>query len=259
MKVVILAGGFGTRISEYTEMLPKPMIDIGGRPIIWHIMQYYSQFGFDEFIIALGYKAEKIKEYFLSLRTLNSSFELDLGSGNVDLLPSSGTQCNWKISLVDTGHDTLTGGRVLRLKELIGDETFLLTYGDGLSNVDINQLVSFHKSHGRLLTLTAVRPNARFGELQIEGATVTSFTEKPQLEQGWINGGFFVVHPKFLDLIAGDHIMLEREPMEEAAGIGELMAFKHSGFWQCMDTKRDHDLLLKMWNDGAPWLGKYEK
>ena len=259
MKVVIFAGGFGTRISEYTEVLPKPMVDIGGKPILWHIMNYYSLFGYNEFVIALGYKSEKIKEYFLNLRTLSSDFEIDVGSGTVRLLPSNYTKCNWKISLVNTGIETLTGGRLLRLRDLIGDETFFLTYGDGLSNVRIDQLLTFHKAHGKLLTLTAVRPNARFGELHVDGAQVTSFVEKPQLEQGWINGGFFVVEPKFMDLIDGDHIMLERQPMEKAAEIGELMAFKHTGFWQCMDTKRDRDLLVKMWDDGAPWISRDEK
>lgn len=252
MKVIILAGGFGTRISEFTGLIPKPMIQIGGKPILWHIMNTYANFGHKDFYVALGYKSEVVKEYFYNYRALNSDFTVDLGNGQIR--SHENDKVDWKVTLVDTGEKTMTGGRVKRLKNFIGEETCLLTYGDGLSNIDIDELLKFHKNHGKLVTVTAVRPSARFGELDIEGNKVQSFQEKPQLKQGWINGGYFVIEPAFFDFIKNDETLLEREPLEAAAAIGELMAYTHDGFWQCMDTKRDFDLLESMWlEDKAPW------
>ena len=252
MKVILLAGGFGTRLSEYTESLPKPMVQIGGKPILWHIMKTFAHFGHKDFYVALGYKAELIKEYFLHYRTLNADFTVDLGNGTVTSHQLD--EVDWKVTLVNTGQDSMTGGRVKRMKPYIGNETCLLTYGDGLSNVDLSQLITFHESHGKMVTVTAVHPGARFGELEMNGEQVTSFQEKPQTGQGWINGGYFVIEPKFFDLIKGDQTILEREPLERASQMGELMAFNHKGFWQCMDTKRDHDNLEEFWRSGkAPW------
>ena len=252
MKVFLLAGGLGTRLSEYTEYLPKPMVQIGDKPILWHIMKGYAHFGHNDFYVALGYKAEKIKEYFLNYRTLNADFMVNLGTGDVN--PHQLDEIDWKVTLIDCGLYTMTGGRVKRMKPFIGNETFLLTYGDGLSDVNLEALVKFHKSHGKLITMTAVRPVARFGELELDNDQVISFEEKPQLHEGWINGGFFVIEPEFLELIEGDEIMLEREPLVEAVQQGELMAYRHEGFWQCMDTKREHDLLNKLWDtNSAPW------
>jgi glucose-1-phosphate cytidylyltransferase len=252
MKVILLAGGFGTRISEFTGLIPKPMIQIGGKPILWHIMKSYANFGHKDFFVALGYKSEVVKEYFYNYRALNSDFTVDLENGQIK--SHENDKVDWKVTLVDTGEKTMTGGRVKRLKDFIGDETFLLTYGDGLSNIDIDSLLKFHKSHGKLVTVTAVRPSARFGELDIEDNKVKSFQEKPQLKQGWINGGYFVIEPAFFEFIKNDETLLEREPLEAVAAIGELMAYTHDGFWQCMDTKRDFDLLESMWlEDKAPW------
>ncbi len=252
MKVIILAGGFGTRLSEYTEAIPKPMVKIGGEPILWHIMKNYAYFGHKDFYVALGYKAEVIKEYFLHYRTMNTDFTVDLGTGEVT--PHEQDEIDWKVTLVDTRLHSMTGGRVKRMKSYVGNETCLLTYGDGLSNVDLDQLITFHKSHGKMVTVTAVHPGARFGELEIHGEKVTSFQEKPQIGEGWINGGYFVIEPEFFDLIQGDRIILEREPLERVAQMGELMAFQHKGFWQCMDTKRDRDNLEEIWHSGkAPW------
>jgi len=252
MKVIILAGGFGTRLSQYTESIPKPMIRVGDKPILWHIMKSYAYFGHKDFFIALGYKAEVIKEYFLHYRSLNADFTVDLGSGSIT--PHQLDEVNWKVTLVDTGLNTMTGGRVKRMKSFIGNETFLLTYGDGLSDVNLDDLLKFHKSHGKMITMTAVRPAAKFGELKLNRDQVSSFEEKPQLHEGWVNGGFFVMEPECLDLIEGDTTMLEREPLVVAAKQGELIAYRHGGFWQCMDTKRDNDLLNKLWNTNkAPW------
>ena len=253
MKVIILAGGFGTRLSEYTESLPKPMIRIGGKPILWHIMKTYAHFGHTDFYVALGYKAELIKEYFLHYRTLNADFTVDLGTGIVNSHQLD--EVDWKVTLVNTGQHSMTGGRVKRMQHYIGNETCLLTYGDGVSDVDLDQLITFHKSHGKMVTVTAVHPGARFGELEMKGEQVTSFQEKPQTGQGWINGGYFVIEPKFFDLIQEDQTILEREPLERAAQMGELMSFRHNGFWQCMDTKRDLDNLEEFWQSGkVPWL-----
>ena len=249
MKVVLLAGGYGTRMSEYTELLPKPMVKIGKYPILWHIMNFYASYGHKDFLIALGYKAEVIKEFFYKFHALNSDFSVNLGSGEIEFFNQ--TNVDWKVSLMDTGMETMTGGRLLRMRDLIDfNEPFLLTYGDGVSNIDIEALVAFHHSHGKLITMSAVRPSARFGELDIIDGRVVKFEEKPQLYEGWINGGYFVVEPGFLKLIDGDEDMLERRPLERAAKLGELMAFKHEGFWQCMDTKREHQLLESMWHKG---------
>ena len=249
MKVIILAGGFGTRLSEHTDKIPKPMVTIGEKPIIWHIMNHYESFGFNEFFLALGYKAEVIKEYFLNYHQINSDIKVDISTGKVEHYKSNNK--NWKVSLINTGLKTMTGGRLKKLKPFLNDnEDFLLTYGDGLSDVNIEELIKFHKSHGKLVTITAVRPSARFGELSINMYNkVTNFQEKPQTQSGWINGGFFVMNSKFIDLIDNENTILENEPLEKASELSELMAFKHNGFWQCMDTKRDRDYLNKVWSD----------
>ena len=250
MKVVILAGGFGTRLSEYTETIPKPMVKIGGKPMLWHIMKIYAKFGYKDFNIALGYKAEVIKDYFLNYREINSDFTIDLGNGKLETHQSSND--DWKVTLVDTGINSMTGGRIKRMRDFIGNETFLLTYGDGLANIDIDKLVSFHREHGKMVTVTAVHPGARFGELDLDGDAVLSFKEKPQLGQGWINGGFFVVEPEFLDLINDDSTILEKDPLENVAKLDQLRSFKHEDFWKCLDTKRDKDFLEEMWLSGKP-------
>ena len=253
MKVIILAGGFGTRLSEYTGKIPKPMVTIGSRPIIWHIMRTYASYGYNDFYLALGYKAESIKEYFLHYRSLNTDFTVDLSNGTVETHQTDET--DWRVTLVDTGLETMTGGRIKRLKKFVGNEPFMLTYGDGVANIDIDALLKFHKNHGKMVTLTAVRPSARFGDLNFDGNQVVSFEEKPQLHEGWINGGFFVCQPELLDYIDNDNQMLEREPLERVVNDGELMAYKHEGFWHCMDTRRDHDLLESLWESGAPpWV-----
>ena len=253
MKVIILAGGFGTRLSEYTDKIPKPMVTIGSRPILWHIMRTYASFGYNDFYLALGYKAELIKDYFLHYRSLNTDFTVDLSNGTVESHQTDET--DWRVTLVDTGLETMTGGRIKRLKKFIGNEPFMLTYGDGVANIDIDALLKFHKSHGKMVTLTAVRPSARFGDLDFDGNQVVSFEEKPQLHEGWINGGFFVCQPELLDYIDNDNQMLEREPLERVVNDGELMAYKHEGFWHCMDTRRDHELLESLWESGAPpWV-----
>ena len=251
MKVILLAGGFGTRLSEYTESIPKPMVTVGGRPILWHIMRIYAHFGHKDFYLALGYKAEVIKEYFLHYRTMNANFTVNLGTGVVH--PHQTEKIDWSVTLVDTGLDTMTGGRVKRLQSFIGNETFMLTYGDGVADINLDAVLKFHKSHGKMVTLSAVRPAARFGDLEFDGDRVSSFQEKSQLHEGWINGGFFIIEPEFFDLIDDDSQMFEREPLERAVVAGELMAFKHQGFWHCMDTKRDRDLLESMWEKDAPW------
>ena len=219
MKIVILAGGLGTRLSEYTKTIPKPMIEIGGKPMIVHIMNHYSKYGFKNFYIALGYKSEIIKSYFKKKHK------------------------KWNINLIDTGKNTMTGGRLRRLRKYLGNETFMLTYGDGLSDVNLKKLINFHKKNKNLVTLTAVRPPARFGAIKIKGKKVNYFKEKSKLDEGWINGGFFVIEPKFLKFIKGDNTFLEREPLETVAKKKQLNAYKHDGFWQCIDTKRDRDNL----------------
>ena len=251
MKVVILAGGFGTRLSEYTDDVPKPMVPVGGKPMLWHIMDRYARYGFTDFGIALGYKADVIKTFFSNYNKENSDVTINLNS--MDSKTKNVPHFDWTVTLVDTGLMTMTGGRIKRMKNYVGGETFMLTYGDGISNIDIDKLKDFHKSHGKFVTMTAVHPPARFGELELTGDRVLSFKEKPQLRSGWINGGYFVIEPKFFELIAGDETMLEREPIEKAVIMGEVMAYRHEGFWQCMDTKRDHELLESLWTQGAPW------
>ena len=252
MKVIILAGGFGTRLSEYTGSIPKPMVTVGGKPILWHIMNTYAKFEHKDFYVALGYKAEVIKEYFLNYRTLNSDFAVNLSDGSI--VAHQQDAVDWEVTLVDTGLNSMTGGRVKRMQGYINDETFLLTYGDGVANIDLDALVEFHKSHGKMVTVSAVYPGARFGELDINDNVVTSFKEKPQVTQGWINGGYFVIEPEFFDLIEGDSTILEKGPLEKVAQMSELMSYQHDGFWQCMDTKRDRDSLENLWEtDNAPW------
>lgn len=252
MKVVLLAGGFGTRLSEYTESIPKPMVTVGGRPILWHIMRTYAHYGHKDFCVALGYKAAIIKEYFLNYRSLNADFTVDLATGTVT--PHQIDVADWCVTLVDTGIESMTGGRLKRLKSFIGNEPFMMTYGDGVADIDLNALLAFHRSHGKMVTVTAVHPAARFGELILNGERVKNFQEKPQMGQGWINGGYFVIQPEFIDLISGDSTILEAEPLEKAAQMGQLMAFRHEGFWQCMDTKRDRDSLEMLWQTNkANW------
>jgi glucose-1-phosphate cytidylyltransferase len=252
MKVGILAGGVGSRLSEETEVKPKPMVEIGGRPILWHIMMYYSQFGFDEFVIALGYKGEYIKKYMADYCSLASDLTIDLAKGVVK--PHSNHVHYWQIDLIDTGLKTQTGGRIKRLQPYLGTGTFMLTWGDGVSTVDLHQLLAFHQAHGRLATVTAVRPPARFGRLEIEADRVVSFEEKAQMSEGWINGAFFVLEPGIFDFIEGDPTHFEREPLETLAREGHLMAYRHPGFWQCMDTLRDKVRLEEIWASGeAPW------
>ena len=250
MKVVLLAGGFGTRLAEYTESIPKPMVPIGGRPILWHIMQHYAGYGHKDFYLALGYKAQVIKEFFLNYRALNADFTVDLQSGAVT--PHQLDEVDWRVTLVDTGLQTMTGGRVKRMQRFVGNEAFLLTYGDGVASVDLEALVAFHRKHGKMVTVTAVRPTARFGELELSGNQVVKFQEKPQVHEGWINGGFFVMEPGFFELIDNDQTLLERRPLEQAAQMGELVAFQHNGFWQCVDTKRDRDYLESLATLGNP-------
>ena len=251
MKVVLLAGGLGSRLSEFTQIIPKPMIPVGGKPILWHVMNTYAKYGHTDFFVALGYKAEVVKDYFLNYRALNSDFTISLKTG--EIVAHQTEKTDWSVTLVNTGESSMTGGRLKRMRKFVGDETFLLTYGDGLSDVNLDSLLSFHKKNGKMITMTAVRPSARFGELELDGDKVKHFEEKPQMHDGWINGGFFVIEPSFFDLIEGDSTLLEREPLELAAKAGQLMAYKHDGFWQCMDTKRDHELLESLWETGAPW------
>jgi glucose-1-phosphate cytidylyltransferase len=253
MKAVILAGGLGSRLTEETVARPKPMVEIGGKPILWHIMNIFSCCGIDEFIIALGYRGEAIKEYFLNFYALNNDITLELATGTTTI--HDGRQPQWKVHLVDTGLHTQTGGRLKRLERWLGpDETFMMTYGDGVADVDLKALLCFHKTHGKLATVTTVRPPARFGGIVFEGARVAEFTEKPQTGEGWINGGFFVLNRGVLDYIDGDATLWEREPMERLAADGQLMAHRHEGFWQPMDTLRERKVLEELWASGAaPW------
>lgn len=253
MKTIILAGGLGTRLAEETVLKPKPMVEVGGHPLLWHLMQIYGHFGHHEFLVALGYKGEVIKDYFLRIQALGSDLTVDLARGETQVHDRQ--TLPWKVSLVDTGQATMTGGRVKRLGGWLQDDaTFMLTYGDGLADVDLDGLLAFHRSHGRLATVTAVRPPARFGGLALEGDQVSCFMEKPQAGEGWINGGFFVCQREVLDYIEGDATLWERGPLERLAAEGQLMAFRHEGFWQPMDTLREKHLLEDLWNGGrAPW------
>jgi len=248
MKVAILAGGVGTRLAEETAIKPKPMVEIGGRPILWHIMKHYSHFGNNEFVIALGYKGEYIKKYMVDFCHFNSNLTVKLNNGDVKV--HDGNKVDWTVELIDTGMSTLTGGRIKRLASYLNNGTFMLTWGDGVSNVNLNELLKFHKSHGKLATLTAVRPTARFGHLDLNRDKVLEFSEKPQTKEGWINGAFFVLEPGIFDYIDGDHTQWEKGPLEQLAKDGQLMAYKHEGFWQCMDTLRDKHLLNELWDSG---------
>jgi glucose-1-phosphate cytidylyltransferase len=252
MKVGILAGGVGSRLSEETQVKPKPMVEIGGRPILWHIMMHYAHYGFKQFVIALGYKGEVIKKYMVDYCSLNSNLTVNLKDGGVKI--HDGYKADWTVELVDTGMPTLTGGRIKRLAPYLGNGTFMLTWGDGVSDVNLHDLLAFHRSHGKLATLTAVRPPARFGHIGLHGDQVAEFSEKPQTREGWINGAFFVLEPGVFDYIDGDDTQWEREPLERLAKDGQLMAYRHTSFWQCMDTLRDKVLLEELWQSGnAPW------
>jgi len=250
--VVILCGGMGTRLAEQTEIRPKPLVEIGGRPILWHIMKHYSHFGFTKFVLALGYKSEQIKRYFLDYYAVGRDLTVSLQDGQVQTISHKDTE-PWLVHLVDTGQQTLTGARLKRLEPLIGSSTFMLTYGDGLCDVPLDRLLTFHRAHRGLVTLTAVRPPARFGALEFDGDRIRHFKEKSTLHEGWINGGFFVVEPAALERINGD-VMWEHAPMEQLAIEGQLFAFRHKGFWQCMDTVRDLRYLESLWEgDQVPW------
>jgi glucose-1-phosphate cytidylyltransferase len=253
MKTIILAGGLGTRLSEETVVKPKPMVEIGGHPMLWHIMNIYAHYGHDEFLVALGYKGELVKDYFLRFNPMNSDLSMDLATGEATLHDVS--RVAWKVHLVDTGQETQTGGRIKRLAGWLGDdEEFLMTYGDGVADVDLDALLAFHRGHGRLATVTAVRPPARFGGITFQGDQVAGFAEKPQVGEGWINGGFFVLNRRVLDYIAGDRTLWEKDPMERLCADGQLMAFRHEGYWQPMDTVREKNLLEDLWRSGqAPW------
>jgi glucose-1-phosphate cytidylyltransferase len=252
MKVAILAGGLGTRLSEETTVKPKPMVEIGGKPMLWHIMNIYAAHGFKEFVVALGYKGDIIKDYFLNYHYRVRNFTVKLHTGQVSTHDSDSE--DWTVHLLDTGAETQTGGRIKQLSRFIGDEPFMLTYGDGVSNVDIHKLVEFHKAQGRLVTLTAVRPPARFGQMIVDHNQVLEFKEKPQIGEGWINGGFFVLEPGIVDYIKGDQTSWEFESLEKLAAKGQVAAYQHEYFWQCMDTLRDVHLLEKLWQEGnAPW------
>ncbi|MGE3164623.1 MAG: glucose-1-phosphate cytidylyltransferase [Planctomycetota bacterium] len=255
MKVGILAGGVGSRLSEETVLKPKPMVEIGGQPILWHIMKIYAAQGFQDFAIALGYKGEYIKKYMIDYCSLSSSIKVDFKTGKVHKENEAGADVDWTVDLVDTGQHTNTGGRIKRLAPyLTKDGTCMLTWGDGVANIDLKKLLAFHRSHGRLATVTAVRPAARFGAIEMDGDRVVKFSEKPQLGEGWINGAFFVLEPAVFDYIEGDDTHWEKGPMERLAQDGQLMAYKHHDFWQCMDTLREKNLLESYWESGkAPW------
>lgn len=252
MKVAILAGGFGSRLGEDTEIKPKPMVEIGGQPILWHIMGHYAQFGHKEFYIALGYRGDYIKRYASEMASLVGDMTVNLGDGTVER--PKGVGADWVLHLIETGSMTLTGGRIKRLKPYLDKDTFMLTWGDGVSDVNLDELIKFHRGHGKLATVTAVRPPARYGHLEIEGDRIVEFSEKPQTAEGWINGAFFVLEPEIFRYVDGDKVMWEHEPMRRLAADGQLMAYRHGGFWQCMDTRRDKHVLEELWASGkAPW------
>lgn len=249
---VILAGGMGTRLAEYTDHIPKPMVEVGHRPLLWHIMKHLSSHGLDDFVVALGHKGDVIKRYIADYPMLRSDFSVNMRTGRVQEHDTTGE--DWTVRLVDTGQETGTGGRLRRLKSQLGDDPFLMVYGDGVSNVDIHALREFHRAHGRLVTVTAVRPPARFGALDLDGDCVRTFQEKPVHGEGWISGGYFMIEPAALDTIDEDATFWEREPLERLAQDGQLMAFRHEGYWQCMDNVRDLRLLRDLWDRGdAPW------
>jgi glucose-1-phosphate cytidylyltransferase len=251
-KVVILAGGLGSRLSEETDVRPKPMVEIGGHPILWHIMRRYARYGFKEFLIALGYRGADIKRYFMDYHTLNGSLSIDFTTGGIETHERA--DADWLVRLIDTGQDTATGGRVKRLEPWLSDATFMVTYGDGVADVDLGALLDFHRSHGLAATVTAVRPPARFGGLVFDGDLVSEFTEKPQIGEGWINGGFMVFEPRVFEYLKGDGCSLEADALEQLARARQLAAFRHDRFWQCMDTLRDKRLLESLWQRGeAPW------
>lgn len=252
MKVVLLAGGYGTRISEESHLKPKPMIEIGGKPILWHIMKHYSSFGHNEFIICAGYKQNVIKEFFANYFLYNSNITFDFSNGNQMTINEHNNE-PWKVTVIDTGLNTMTGGRLKRIKKYLGDESFFLTYGDGVSNVNLDHLLSYHKNHGKLVTITAIQPEGRFGILDIDDENkILAFREKNKNDVGWINGGFMVIEPSFIDFIAGDDIVLEQQPMEKTVQLEQLIAFKHRGYWQNMDTLRDKQKLEFLWENGNP-------
>ena len=254
MKTIILAGGLGTRLAEETDVKPKPMVEIGGKPILWHIMKIYASHGFNEFYTALGYKSEVIKDYFANYYHRQNNLRVETSSGRVEVQEGERAHDDWVVNLIDTGKLTNTGGRIKRLKPWIGDETFMMTYGDGVANVDIKALIAFHKSQGRLATVSAVRPPARFGGISFENGIVKEFIEKPQIGEGWINGGFFVLEPGVFDYIGNDDTSFEKEALEKLAQDGQLAAYQHNGFWQCMDTIRDVALVNGLWESGkAQW------
>jgi glucose-1-phosphate cytidylyltransferase len=256
MKAVILAGGLGTRLAEETEIKPKPMVEIGGQPILWHIMKHYAHHGFNEFFVALGYKSEVIKRYFLDYYTLKGNITIDFSNDKVEMHDK---KCeDWLINLIDTGPETNTGGRIKRLEPWLTDGTFMVTYGDGLCNVDLRELVRFHRSQGKIATVTAVRPPARFGGIIFDGDLVDTFTEKPQIGEGWINGGFLVFEPEVFEYLEGDHTSLEAHALERLAEDRQLVAYKHDGFWQCMDTLRDKRLLESLWREGRAYWKVWE-
>jgi len=252
MKVVVLAGGLGTRLAEETEIKPKPMVEIGGYPILWHILKIYAHYGFNEFVIALGYKGDAIKRFFYDYQSLSGNITINFADGKVEVRDRD---CeDWIVHLIDTGQDSMTGGRIWRLKDFLKDETFMVTYGDGVCNIDVVELLRFHRSHGKLGTVTAVHPPARFGELLIRQDLTAGFSEKPQTHEGWINGGFLVFEPEILDYLTGEESILELDVLERLASENQLVAFKHKDFWQCMDTLRDKRQLDAAWRDGsAPW------
>jgi glucose-1-phosphate cytidylyltransferase len=252
MKAVILAGGRGTRIASVNDLRPKPMVEVGGQPMLWHIMKLYAHFGITDFVICLGHRGMVIKEYFANYLLHSADVTFDLASGAVDFHHKRAEP--WRVTLVDTGEDTMTGGRLKRVQRFLGEETFCLTYGDGLADLDIGATLAFHRAHGRAASLTAVRPPSRFGALTLEGDVVRAFAEKPVMEAGWINGGFFVLEPSVIDLIEGDTTVWEGAPLEALARAGQLRAFTHEGFWQPMDTPRERDRLDQLWSSGqAPW------
>lgn len=252
MKAVILAGGFGTRLSEETTLKPKPMVEVGGKPILWHIMKIFSTYDINEFVIALGYKSEVIKEYFLNFYAINNDITVDLASGKTTI--HEGKQPDWKIHLVDTGLNTMTGGRLKRVRKWLGDEPFFFTYGDGVADINLHALLDFHKAHGKLATVTTVRPPARFGNIGFADERITEFYEKPETGEGWINGGYFVLDPKAIDYIDGDDTVWEQEPIRRLVADEQMMGYRHAGFWSCMDTLKEKNLLEQLWTQpDTPW------